>query len=162
MTIKVMHGLGFLRDHCRLPYAMWVDGYDTLLQHGERTILERFDGSPVIAAERTLWPGDKGVVYPEGSSMFINAGGFMGRREDLIEIMSMVLAMAHGCGGNDQLAWHKFYLAHPEMVRLDEKRELFGNMSDGVSEPDSCVLHWSGRIGGRDEYWEQLKSRSCV
>lgn len=147
VTDKTRKGIAFLESRTE-QFALWTDGTDSLILKSEDEIMSRFSGGILIAAENNCWP-DAGRYDPP----FLNAGGYMGRREDLIAALKIVLPVA--MDEDDQRAWTTAYISGliPGLV-IDTERRVFCSMADGV-EADSCVAHWNGRIPGRQDYWEE-------
>ncbi len=148
VTDKTKKGIAFLENRTE-QYALWVDGTDSLILKPVDEILSRFSGGILIACEKNCWP-DNGRYDPP----FLNAGGYMGRREDLVAALRIVLSVADN--EDDQRAWTTAYIDGliPGLV-MDTDRSVFCSMADGV-EADSCIKHWNGRIRGRDEFWEGM------
>lgn len=144
-------------------FVMWTDGNDSLVLACEDRIVRGFEESGakvLIAAERNCYPdADIAHRYPEvpdGLPRFINAGGYMGRRSDLMQMMRVVLDNA--VTGDDQREWTKVYLAGlVPGLKLDHERRVFACIADGQDaiKCDAPIKHWNGRVEGRKEYWEQ-------
>lgn len=155
---KLREGVKFLQSRTE-PYAMWVDGADSLILKPEHDILARIHsiGFPVlIAAERNCWPdASRAEVYPEaprGRPKYINAGGFIGLRGDVMTAMHT--AVREAVNEDDQLAWTiAFTCRLLPTVQIDHGRLIFCSEGDGdTGDADPCVRHWNGRTPGRAEY----------
>ncbi len=162
VEVKLRKGIQFLVSQMwEHPYAMWVDGNDSLILQPEAEILARLHaaGDPVvIAGESNCWPDAHlaasypHVPYPH----YINAGGFIGPIGSVLRAMHV--ALQYAATGDDQRAWTAAYLdkALPD-VQIDHSRRIFSCMGDGpVAESvDTCVRHYNGHVGGREEYWRK-------
>ena len=151
---KLRCGAGFLRGRTE-PFAMWLDGYDSLILKSEAEILARLSAPVLISAERNCFPDpERAAEFPDTGTLprFPCAGGYIGRREELIAAMEIVLSMA--TTGDDQRAWTAAYLAGAVPgLAIDHERRIFHSMGDGEPVGDSCTVHFNGRIPGRDEWW---------
>lgn len=163
VDIKVRSALEFLATRSE-DYVMWVDGNDSLVLKPEEEILARFkllDVGVLLAAEANCWPdAEEAKRYrevPPGMPRFLNAGGWIGRRQDVVTALNLVLREA--VGGDDQRAWTKAFLAGclPD-CGIDHGRWIFSSEGDGeaTKNADPCVRHFNGRTPGRWEFWEQL------
>lgn len=164
VTVKLREAVKFLQG-VQEEYIMWVDAHDTLILKPEDEILARYHalGSPVvIAAEATCWPdADLSAKYPQAPSpRFLNAGGYIGNRHQLLTVLHTVLQNNPPGNEDDQRAWTSTFLAGmlPD-VQIDHARRLFSCVGDGESAlaADTCVMHWNGKLPGRQEYWEAMK-----
>ena len=158
---KLDHGIEFLKSRTE-DIAMWVDGFDSLVLHGQNEIVNRFrelDATAVIAAERSCWPDPKLSSYfpPSLGNEFPNAGGYIGYRDMLIQTLLMVRARTDG--ENDQEGWCRTFASGMRHVKIDNHSHIFQCMNSPVMNEDPCVRHWNGKSPGRDEFWAQL-SRS--
>lgn len=166
VTVKLRGALKFLSGQWDIPeFLMWVDGDDSLILKPEEEILARvqsFGGPVIISAESNCWPdADQADKYPKAPGhqgpQYINAGGYIGPRNQVMSAMHRVVEMAEG--GDDQRAWTKAYLSKqlPQVV-IDHSRRLFSSIADGEDalRADSCVKHWNGRTEGREEYWRSI------
>ena len=151
---KTRLGSEFLRARAE-PFAMWLDGYDSLILKSEAEILARLSAPVLISAERNCFPDpERAAEFPDTGTLprFPCAGGYIGRREELIAAMEIVLSMA--TTGDDQRAWTAAYLAGAVPgLAIDHERRIFHSMGDGEPVGDSCTVHFNGRIPGRDEWW---------
>ncbi len=150
VTDKTRKGIAFLETRTE-PYALWTDGTDSLILKSETEILSRFSGGILIAAENNCWP-DAGRYGPP----FLNAGGYMGVRQELIVALRAVLGVA--ADEDDQRAWTTAYIGGliPGLV-IDSERRVFCSESGGdTADADPCIRHFNGRVPGRKEYWESL------
>jgi hypothetical protein len=157
---KLREGVKFLSAQPE-PYAMFVDGYDSLILKPEAEILARLAalGSPLlIAAERTCWPDEEVAdQYPDvPAPRFLNSGGYIGTRAEMLTAMHTAILWASG--EDDQRAWTRAYLGGALNIQIDHGRRIFQSMGDGVVLGDVCVGHWNGRVSGRKEFWEALCS----
>lgn len=108
---KTRCGADFLRTRTE-PFAMWTDGYDSLILKPEADILSRLTAPVLISAERNCFPDShRAEEFPDAGTLprFLCAGGYIGRREELIAALEVVLSMA--TTGDDQRAWTSAYLA---------------------------------------------------
>lgn len=170
VTMKLRRGVEFL-SHRDEPYAMWVDGNDSLLLHPEDSIISRLSsmGEPtIISAEKNCWPDadkegeyrkkdDRGIQH--NLPRFLNAGGFIGPINGVLGAMHAAISCAES--EDDQRAWTKAYLSGMlPHVQIDHARFIFASIGDGEEalRVDSCVKHWNGRTPGRQEYWESLNA----
>jgi hypothetical protein len=168
VDIKLRKAIDFLIGRPE-PYCMWVDGNDTLVLKSESEILARLHalGDPVMtAAECNCWPDpDKAEVYLDliryyltDQPLYINAGGFIGPKHNLLTVMHTVLSVAKT--GDDQRAWTDAYLAGmiPQM-QIDHGRHIFSCAGDGKQAlmADTCMMHFNGHVPGREEYWTSCK-----
>ena len=163
--IKLVRARKFLETRGE-KFAMWIDGHDSLLLQDEETILRRYHaiGRPVVvSAERSCHPDPERAesypVAPTGWPRFLNAGGWIGRTEDLISVLDRVRRADPV--DHDQRAWTTALLAGilPE-VTLDYARRIFACVGDGpgIMSADTCVMHWNGGVAGRDRYWKALQA----
>lgn len=153
VTDKTKSGIAFLESRSE-AFALWTDGGDSLIVKEEAEILSRFTGGILIAAENTCWPdADRALLY---GPAYLNAGGYMGVRKDLIQALRTVLRVA--ADEDDQRAWTTAYLKElvPDL-RIDTQRRVFRSEADGGDEKrDPCIRHWNGRVTGRDEAWSAM------
>ena len=151
---KLRCGIEFLRTRAG-PVATFLDGYDSLILKPEAEILARLSAPVLISAERNCFPDpERAAEFPDTGTLprFPCAGGYIGRREELIAAMETVLSMA--TTGDDQRAWTAAYLAGAVPgLAIDHERRIFHSMGDGEPVGDSCTVHFNGRIPGRDEWW---------
>lgn len=156
---KLRHGIEFLEPRTE-EFAMFLDGADTLLLKSEAEILARLTVPVLIAAERTCWPdAELGDRFPYADHpRFPNAGGYIGKRTELIAAMKTVLQWA--TGEDDQRAWTAALLAGVlPNVRIDHERRIFCSQGDWDTEKaDPCSRHYNGRVPGRQEFWEALNA----
>lgn len=160
---KLKAGVNFLSSQTE-EFAMWVDGYDSLILKPEADILARLQslGFPLlISAERNCWPDASNAdKFPEYGSMprYPCAGGFIGLRSDVITAMHQAILFAEG-DENDQRAWSKGMLAGVIHAQIDHARRIFCSEGDGdTSGANPCVRHWNGKLPGRKEAWEMMRS----
>lgn len=158
---KLKAGVRFLQDRTE-PFAMFVDGHDSLLLQPPAEIMGRLRamGNPVlISGERNCWPDvELATQYKHDmpNKLFLNSGGYIGPRAELMTMMHYVIAEAEG--EDDQRAWTKAYLAgRLPSVQIDHIRWIFASMGDGddAVRSKSCVAHFNGRVPGREEFWQQ-------
>ncbi len=151
---KLRLGVEFLRTRSE-SVAMWLDGFDSLILKPEVEILSRLEATVLISAERNCFPdSERASEFPGTGSLprFLCAGGYIGKREELVAAMEIVLSMA--TGGDDQRAWTAVYLAGAVPgLAIDHERKIFQSMGDGDLTGDTCALHFNGRTPGRDEWW---------
>lgn len=157
---KLREGVKFLLAQPE-PYAMFVDGHDSLILKPEDEILARLAalGSPLlIAAERNCWPDEEAAdKYPEDPDpRFLNSGGYIGTRAELLTAMHTAILWSDG--EDDQRAWTRAYLGGALNIQIDHGRRIFQSMGDGGALGDVCVGHWNGRVSGRKELWGALCS----
>ena len=167
VTVKLREGVKFLTSRLRREqYCMWVDSNDSLVVKPEDEILARLHAvgdSILISAEKNCWPdADLATKYPKLEipphlPHFINAGGFIGPISTVLTAMHT--AIAYATSEDDQRAWTAAYLAKaiPDL-QIDYHRRLFSCVADGEDalKANTCVLHFNGRVGGRNEYYETL------
>lgn len=162
--IKLVRAAEFLRTRSE-PYAMWIDGHDSLILRPEQEILKRFHsffGAVVVSAEANCWPhpewAEKFPPAPPGCPRFLNAGGWIGYTPVLIDMLDWRVKYAKS--DNDQEVWQREFLTGALLDRtLDYRRRIFASIADGPEAlgSDSCVKHWNGKIPGRGEYWHALE-----
>jgi hypothetical protein len=162
VTTKLRPAIPFLQSR-REPFAMWIDGHDSLVLQPEHEIMRRYTArgaSILFSAERDCWPDkDLANMYPEAPDpKYLNAGGFIGLREDLIAAMLNTLAFPNT--EDDQRSWVLTYLMGKADIKLDHGRRVFASLGDGDAsrDCDSCVKHWNGKVPGREEFWNEWKS----
>lgn len=152
---KTRRGAEFLRTRTE-PFAMWTDGYDSLILKPEADILSILTAPVLISAERNCFPDShRAEEFPDTGSLprFLCAGCYIGRREELIAALEVVLSLA--TTGDDQRAWTSAYLAGAVPgLKIDHERRIFHSMGDGDPVGDSCVIHFNGRVPGLREFWE--------
>jgi hypothetical protein len=158
-------------------YVMYTDGSDAFISQGEDAILEGFCevGSDIlVSAEKNLYP-DTSLIYPTCWSpwKYVNAGGWMGRREALIPHLEHLIDIS--TDSNDQLAWSRWYVQeeHPNAA-LDVGCKVFQTMymvspgdisEDGlntITGSRPSVWHFNGRQPGLEEWYSQLKVHSLA
>ena len=161
---KLKDGIAFLSQQSE-PYALWVDGHDSLILKPEDEIMRFVPESGVlVAAEKNCWPdnaiaGKYDLVNRSQRRLddpqYLNAGGYCGRRDELIRTMRFVLELANG-DENDQAAWAQAFLAGTE-ITIDHQRHIFCSEGDGgTANADPCVRHWNGKIPGREDFFRSL------
>lgn len=156
---KTILGAEFLKTRAE-PFAMWVDGYDSLILKSETEIISRLNAPVLISAERNCFPDfARAAEFPDTSHLptFVCAGGYIGRREDLIAALETVAAIAKD--GDDQRAWTEAYLsgAVPGLM-IDHWRRIFCSEGDGdTAGADPATRHWNGRVPGREEFYKVIK-----
>ena len=165
VDIKLRRAIGFLQTRTE-QVAMWVDGHDSLILKGageiERRFFAEFKSPVVVSAEANCFP-DANVadLYPpvvSGLPRYICAGGFIGFRKPLIETLEVILKQAKS--DDDQREWTRAFLDGKVNIELDYQRRLYSSAGDGplALTSDACVMHWNGKIEGRDQFWE----RTCT
>lgn len=156
--IKLVRARAFLETRAE-EYAMWIDGHDSLVLEGEDEILRRFRAlrfPVVVSAEQNCFPDPElAEQYPVARDpRYICAGGWIGRRTSLIDVLRRI--SLHDSTDHDQRAWTKAFLAGvlPE-VQIDYGRKIYASVGDGDEALTSgaCVMHWNGRVPGREEFW---------
>lgn len=160
VSTKLRPAIPFLRSRHE-QMAMWIDGNDSLILRGKEEILYRWGMMAVgllISTESNCWPdAHLESKYPaHDRPRFLNAGGFIGPTPLVITAMEIVAAVADD--EDDQRAWTKAFLGgHLPFAGLDYRRRIFASVSDGSEslEADSCVKHWNGKTGGRQEFYDQ-------
>lgn len=163
---KVKDAIAFLKQAPEHNLFMWVDGFDSLITNtpsAARACWQSYDqlnggayDTVVVAVEAQCWPdGNLAVQYPDPRGPYINAGGFIGPRIQLIRTLETVLRYC--TDENDQLGWHRAFIdgALPDVV-LDRYRWLYHCMSDGNPESQPVVMHWNGHTPGREEFWKGM------
>lgn len=162
VDVKLRRGLEFARS-LDAENLMWLDGNDSLVLAPPDEILSRhkaLGGGLILATESNCWPdADLARLYPTvpaGVPRFLNAGGFIGPKEIVLETMAKVLEGARD--GDDQRAWTKWFTFQRGGV-LDYGRRIFASVADGEGalQSGACTLHWNGRTPGREEYWAKVQ-----
>lgn len=186
---KVEELIPFLRT---LPYdyVLYVDGFDSLILTKKKKIMENFfkyDQDVVLSAEKNCYPLEDYIDmfnrYHSGYS-FPCAGGFMGKRTVLIDILESFKKYQNIAFSkdkpldynrqNDQAYWQMAYLKGDldNIARLDVSCHIFANMG-GESPSDVLertthgykhkqtgshpnVIHFNGPKGGSDNEKNQL------
>lgn len=164
VSTKLRRGMETLKTHgIELPYAMWVDGLDTLILYNADAIIRRLHSAlttghtMLIAAERNCWPDqERAVEYPlalDSKQAYINSGCFAGETFAMLRAMEIVAERA--TDENDQRAWTAAFLAGQlPFVQVDADRRLCVCQSDGRDYDTSPpVIHWNGRTPGRAEFF---------
>ncbi len=165
--IKVRGAFEFLMNRPE-EYAMWIDCHDSLVLKPEAVILGRLkimDAGVVIGGELNCypepsWAGD--YKYLSNDLLFICAGGWVGKRGDIIRLLDVLLKNPGSAGGGncDQRAWSRCFLdgLMPGLI-IDHPRQFFASMCDGAEiamKGDACVAHFNGHVAGREEMWERV------
>ncbi len=163
---KVDDGIKFLDA---LPgtvdLAMWVDGFDSLLLHGTQEIVARYNALPggpkkvVVATEHACWPDShraEEFIPVVSGNRFPNAGGYIGPPALLAETLSIV--RSYTPGENDQSGWIGAILSGDvPWVVMDRTSRLYQSMNSPKPKEPACVLHWNGKVPGREEFWKSVK-----
>lgn len=169
---KIIEARKFLETR-EEPYAMFVDGRDTIILDSADAILERYQriGSMIlVSGEKTCWPDvDIAPQYPYPPApfhnspwRFINAGGWIGERLALIKALDRIQGAEYPIRwpDDDQRCWTELYLrdswARP-LMRVDAGCQIFQCMG-GVASHElgptgenlvthalPKVLHFNGR-----------------
>lgn len=109
-----------------------IDAYDVIVLANEQEIKERFlmFNSPIVfSTEKICWPdATLASQYPNTNSTYkyLNAGtyiGYVGAIKEALKEMNL------RDRDDDQLAFTKYFLAHPEKIALDYQCELFWPLS---------------------------------
>ena len=175
---KITEPLAFLKTRTE-KYALFTDGEDSFIVNDEDHIIGEFEANvsrwrPIlISAEKNCYPDPElAEQYPESPTpwKYINAGGWMGKREALIMALGELQDSPFFGVSDDQLCWHHWFLRYRYLADLDSGCEVFQTMAgtDEFIPPGmntltlSCpsVIHFNGRTGmdGRMEQWyERLK-----
>ena len=155
-------------------YTLVSDGFDTFMLQEEEQIIatfNKFNSKLVVSSEIDCSPiQELKDHYPPCTTRFrfVNGGQFMGKTEDLAEIIG---TMAHcyenkvpqNRKGNDQIHWTYAYLEGKLGVTLDTECKLFLSMN-GLTEDEinfsgkhlelrdnleaPCAIHFNGPKGG--------------
>jgi hypothetical protein len=167
---------------------MFVDSNDTFILTPPEVILNTFcslNTKILVSAEKNCWPmpGDA-VRYPEiGASdypgtpwRFVNSGGWIGLRVDLLQAlgeMDNILVSLGRQGGrrtnDDQACWIEWVLCrhrHDIYSHVDarcqvfqsmwETTEMLGDGANSVTGAKPHVWHFNGRRDGMREWYERL------
>ncbi len=162
VDVKLRQGLSFARG-LDAENLMWLDGNDSLVLVPPEQILawhKLLGGGLILATEANCWPdADLAHLYPTvpaGVPRFLNAGGFIGPKDYVIETMTKVLEGARD--GDDQRAWTKWFTFQRGGV-LDYGRRIFASVADGphALQSGACTLHFNGRTPGREEFWTRVQ-----
>lgn len=174
---------GFL-EHLKTvqePYVLQLDGCDTLVMAQDFEILGAVVNKKrvTISAEKGLYPLSlKELEWPETLEgyRYVNSGCIIGPVEEMRECVKDILAhkdeiVDKNC---DQEGWGRLY--NRGGCELDSQCFLCQNMSQAahfdvkpkgvgdklymfnhVTRTFPRIAHWSGRMGGRKEWYERLK-----
>lgn len=159
-------------DH---DFVMVVDGYDTFLSRPMlgaehlATLLSILGGRVLIAAEVSCYPVE-GLIdkFPPTITpyRYVNAGGFVGHREDVMEVLSQLLT--YESGDDDQARWSYALVDGLEGVVIDSRCRVFQSMAGAATHmkldsgrriknimtgSSPVVAHFNGRSGGIEEWY---------
>ncbi len=175
---KIEHARDFLKSRPE-ELVLYSDGTDSFLRAGTDVIIAGWEatGSPdiLLQGEKNCYPeGDWASEYPltESPWRYICAGGWMGRREALIQAFDEIMMRdlwRSGNGGCDQRDWTDWFLraeGAQERAKIDTECRVFQSLfqtqemdSDGqnlVTGSYPSVFHFNGRVPGREEWYEKL------
>jgi|WetSurMetagenome_2_1015567.scaffolds.fasta_scaffold04516_5 hypothetical protein len=172
-SVKVPTMIKHLRRLHPYDIVMTIDCTDTLLLAGKKELfstLKGLDNTILMSAERScesdrsLAPQLNNIAHFRG--MYPNSGGIVGRAGALLN--AYLDLMTYYAREQDQESWHLYCIAHPDRVVLDCVGDVFLSMHDAQeyevkagrvwTDLWSCpaVLHYAGRVSGREEMWEKL------
>ncbi len=174
---KIVDALGFLTERSE-DIVLYTDSQDSFIARPAVDILAGYERavSPqiLLQAEKNCYPEREwGYDYPEVATpwRFICAGGWMGRRESLLQALDEIhcgelFKINSHC---DQRLWTDWYLRFPgaqARAKLDTNCEVFqsmagtGEMEDdgrnGVTKTYPSVIHFNGRVPGREEWYGKV------
>ena len=158
----------FLR-HCRghHTHLLYTDAYDSLVLGPLSSILRRFqeaDTPLLMSAERTCFPGGPGrgpEDYPEAPTpyRYLNAGGFIGRIDYLLDVLDQLGVDKVPDFGSDQAWWTDVYLGGRIEMKLDHRCRVFqclhasrgdlvldNGIINRVTGTRPLVLHGNGHV----------------
>ncbi len=177
---KIEHARDFLKSRPE-ELVLYTDGTDSFICASAPTIIQGWEraGSPgiLLQAEKNCYPeGNWASEYPVPASgspwRYICAGGWMGRRTDLIQAFDEIMLRdlwRSGLGGCDQRDWTDWWLradGAQQLARLDTECQVFQS-AFGTDELDETgrntltgtwpsVFHFNGRTPGREELYARL------
>lgn len=166
---KITDAMLFLKDRDE-PFAMFVDGRDTIIVNNTDTILQtyqRIGSEIVIAGEKTCWPDAAlGTHYPfprppyhNSPWRYINAGGWIGERRTLVMALECAADYAGTWPNDDQRMWTEIFLYNGwrNRITIDAGCQIFQCMGgvgshelgpggeNLVTHTYPKVLHFNGR-----------------
>jgi hypothetical protein len=121
------------KHHHKYDYVLFTDAFDSLMVSSLDSILQKFlalDTPLLFSAEVNCFPsspGQKAEDYPEAPTKyrFLNAGGFIGRVDYLLQLMREWNAVNSADSGIDQQWWAHLYLSGTTQIKLDYFCEIF-------------------------------------
>lgn len=162
-------------------HILFIDAWDVVCLRGVDDIVDRFKqfNHPwVVSTEIACWPEfDLSRYYPPCDTpyRYLNSGGFMVQREVAKQFFARTritdLFKLSGFSFSDQHWWHRIHLAHPGLLKLDTRCELFHSIfphepklemsmwhaRNSLTGSHPLVIHFNnnGDIGGvRGKLWE--------
>ena len=166
---KIVEPLEILRGRSE-SFAMLVDAHDSFVAGDEEDILQTYlqtGASVLVSAEKNCWPRPSEAVryaerrYTSSPWTYVNAGGFIGRRSDLIEVLTYLVSIPDD---DDQGCWTTAYLELGHGILLDDSCSLFQTMYgyDPIELEPGSNLIWGTRplvwhFNGKDFNYPQGK-----
>jgi hypothetical protein len=113
-------------------YVFYTDAFDSVIVSNLACIMRKFlalDTPLLFSAEANCYPaclGQREDDYPISPTKyrFLNAGGFVGRADYLLKVMTEWHALNHDAY-DDQQWWPKVYLSGKTQIKLDHGCDIF-------------------------------------
>lgn len=178
---KIQGPLEFLKTRDE-PFVMFGDGHDTIIIDTAETILDKFQrfGYPVLfSAEKNCWPDAtlaKHFPFPKppyhnSPWRFPNAGGWMGQREAVIDMLTAAWEYNNQWQNDDTRCFVELYLKQyswRSYITFDygcqifqtmcqtHSHELGPNGENLVTHNKPSTLHFNGRVPGIGLWYRTL------
>lgn len=117
----------------RYPITMYVDAFDCIIVDTAEAIVEEFkalDAPIVFGAERYCFPQGREDLFPPSPTpyRFLNAGGFIGFTDHLIQFFNVMNPESWDRGITDQKFTQDYYFHNVHMIKLDYHCRIFQTM----------------------------------